>query len=174
MSGFLRPEAIATLHRWREVIIAAAALVLGTLLLFQVGYVLKGIGLVAVLASASYVILAIRRVRFAGASDGPGVVTIDEGQIAYFAPQIGGTIDRAALTELRLRNTDGIFSWFLVSETHALAIPHDAAGADQLFDMFSALPGLSTVTLLEALGSSTRGSITVWRRDNRPVLTALR
>ena len=116
--------------------------------------------------------------KFAGSADAPGIVTLDEGQIAYFAPNFGlnfgGTIDIAELTELRLRNDKGRLSWFLMTQTHALAIPHDAAGADQLFDSFSALPNLTPATLLRAVNATQPGTITVWRAATAPGLTALR
>ena len=178
MSGFLRPEAVALLTRWREVIGGIIALGVGLILVLQIGYVQQGLGFGLIVVAFGYIVLALRRLRFAGAADAPGVVSIDEGQIAYFAPSIsgtiGGTIDRADLTELRLRNDHGRLSWFLVTDTHALAIPHDALGADQLFDAFSALPDLGPATLLQAIQSKHQGTAVVWRRRGRPGLTALR
>ena len=174
MSGFLRPEATASLLRWREVIGGAVALAVGILLTLQVGYVQQGLGLTLCVTSAAYIVLALRRLKFAGSADGPGLVTLDEGQIAYFAPSIGGTIDIAELNELRLRNDHGRLSWFLMTDTHALAIPHDAAGADQLFDVFSALPNLSSTVLVRAVKSAQPGTTPVWRSTAAPGLTVLR
>lgn len=174
MSGFLRPEAIAALHRWREVIAGTIALATGALLFTQIGYVQQGLGLILGVTALGYIILALRRMKFAGTADAPGIVTLDEGQIAYFAPDFGGTVDIADLTELRLRNDKGRLSWFLMTQTHALAIPHDAAGADQLFDSFSALPNLTPATLLRAVNATQPGTITVWRAPHAPGLTALR
>lgn len=178
MSGFLRPEAVALLTRWREVIGGGVAVMVGGLLVMQIGYVQQGLGIGLIAVALGYIVLALRRLRFAGAADAPGVVSLDEGQIAYFAPSIsgtiGGTIDLSDLRELRLRHDHGRLSWFLVTDTHALAIPHDAAGADQLFDAFSALPDLGPATLLQAVQSKHKGTAIVWRRKGGPALTALR
>ena len=174
MSGFLRPQATAVLYRWREIIAGGVALGGGLLLTAQIGYVQQGLGWFLCVLSVGYIVLGLRRLRFAGSADAPGMVTVDEGQIGYFAPNIGGHIDIAELLELRLRNDQGRLSWFLITPTHALAIPHDAVGADQLFDVFSALPDLSSMVLVRAVKSARPGTTRVWRNTAVTGLTALR
>lgn len=172
MSGFLRPEAVARLRQWREVLAGLVGVALGIWLATGVGYVQQGLGAALTLFAAGFTLIALRRLRFAGRADAPGVVKIDEGEITYFAPElitpygtpVGGAIARAALTELRLRTQDDRHAWILISSEQILTIPHDATGADQLFDMFSALPDLAPGQLIAALNSAQPGTITVWSR----------
>ena len=50
-------------------------------------------------------------------------------------------------------------------------IPVDAAGAEALFDAFTALPGLGAKRLLAARQTLRTGTQTLWRRDDFPDLT---
>jgi hypothetical protein len=52
-----------------------------------------------------------------------------------------------------------------------LVIPVDAAGAEALFDAFTALPGLGAKRLLAARRTLRTGTQTLWRRDDLPALT---
>ncbi|MCT4683827.1 MAG: hypothetical protein N4A39_08850, partial [Roseicyclus sp.] len=72
MSGFLRPEAAATLTRWREVLVALAVMALGLWIAARPGLILQGAGYALMLAAAVALIPAIRRARFAAEGQGPG------------------------------------------------------------------------------------------------------
>lgn len=175
MSGFIRPQVRAKLWRWREVIGGGVVVLLGVWLGQRPGPVNQLVGATLTFVAIAFIFLAWRRVRFTGRDDAPGVVSVDEGEIAYYGPQIGGAIARDSLTEVRLRNTSGRLSWFLITETgEALSIPHDAHGAELLFDAFAALPGLSSETLLRAITDLEPGTQTVWQRAGRSGLTRLR
>jgi hypothetical protein len=174
MSGLIRPEVRVQLYRWREVLATCAAVLFGLWALGAPGPVLKGIGAVAVLTGAALTVIAVRRVAFTSKGDEPGVVSIDEGQIAYFGPEVGGAISVPSLSEIRLRSEDKRFSWFLVTDAgEALAIPHGARDASLLFDVFAGLPGFDVDFMLRMLRARQPGSITVWRRQDARGLTSL-
>jgi hypothetical protein len=112
------------------------------------------------------------------------VVEVDEGQISYLGPAFGGSISTPELVELRLLTAGGRRMWRLKqADGQALLIPVEAVGAERLFDAFSALPGLDTQALVEALDARAasgtgatqlaRGpdSRVIWKRSARVVLT---
>ena len=174
MSGLIRPEVRARLVRWREVIASCGAVLFGLWALGAPGLVLKGIGAVAVLTGTALTVIAVRRVFFTGDGDEPGVVSIDEGQIAYFGPEVGGAVSIPSLSEIRLRREDKRSSWFLITDAgEALAIPHGARDASVLFDVFAGLPGFDMDYMLRQLRAAGPGSITVWRRPDARGLTSL-
>jgi hypothetical protein len=174
MIDLIRPEVRNRMVRWREVIASGGVTLFGLWALGAPGPVLKGVGVVAVITGAALTVIAVRRVAFAGSGDEPGVVSIDEGQIAYFGPEVGGAISVPSLSEIRLRNDDQRFSWFLITDTgEALSIPHGARDASLLFDVFAALPGFDMDEMLRQLRATQTGSVTVWRRPNVRGLTSL-
>ena len=80
------------------------------------------------------------------------MVEVDEGQIAYFGPQVGGAVGLPDLVEIRLITMRGRRLWRLKqSDGQAMLIPVEAAGAERLFDAFAALPGMDTAVLVAAL-----------------------
>ncbi|MQY42394.1 hypothetical protein GG681_07045 [Epibacterium sp. SM1969] len=163
--SFIRPEARAALWHWRELIAAAA---LG---LFGLRWVLWSFGFwqVAgwVLIAAAIVIAVVggQRLRFRLGGAGPGVVRVDEGQIAYFGPLTGGAVAASELERLRLDHTSKPAHWLLEQPGQApLAIPVNASGADALFDVFSSLPGLKTERMLEEMHRSGPHQVVIWER----------
>ncbi|ANB35627.1 hypothetical protein JMM63_14635 [Rhodovulum sulfidophilum] len=172
--SFLRPEAVAALSRWRE-LIASGAVALGGLWLFGLGgYFFQALGLLALGLGLALGFVAIRRARFRIAGDGPGLVRVDEGQITYLAPQGGGFV---ALSEIRaiemVFDETGARGWRLTQTRFpAVTIPASARGAEALFDVFMALPCANPRTILSALDRSPEdGPVTVWSRIVRPALT---
>ena len=160
MADFLRPEARALLLRWREPLLAAALMALGLWwaltsygLMFWIGW-----GLVALALAWGFA--SLQRLRFARGGGGPGVVTIDERRVIYMGPHHGGIAELDLLGRLSLENGR---LWRLALVTgDILEIPADAEGADALFDVFAALPGLRTEALLSALKARHPGSVTLW------------
>ena len=167
----IRPDALAALRRWREAIIAGCVIVLGLWLGLSPGPVVEGVGYVLALIGVLMMILALRRIRFARPGDGPGVVTLDEGRIAYLGPYYGGAVAIRDMTRLSLRRATGGQTWVLTHPEGVLAIPVNALGADQLFDAFSALDGLNMPHLLRALRETTPGTVTLWQADRPVALT---
>lgn len=170
MSVF-RPEALAALKRWREAIIAGGVILVGLWLGVSPGPVVGGVGYVIAAIGVALLVLALRRIRFSRPGDGPGVVTLDEGRIAYLGPYHGGTVAIRDMTRLALRRAPGGQTWVLAHPDGVLTIPVNALGADVLFDAFSALDGLNMPQLLRALGDDTPGTVTLWTTERPPALT---
>ncbi|MDR7123791.1 hypothetical protein [Pseudotabrizicola sp. 4114] len=179
----IRPEVQAALWRWREVALGAVVLALGLWLIRLGGYLLVPLGAVVGLAGVALAVLAWRRLRFVAAGEAPGVVQVDEGQVSYMGPQVGGFVSLRDLVELRLIGIRGRRLWRLKqADGQALLIPVEAAGAEALFDAFSSLPGLSSAGLVAALaptpGTGSRAVLAggenrvVWRKAGRGVVTA--
>jgi hypothetical protein len=172
MSGFLRPEAAATLRRWREVLAALAVIALGLWIAARPGPIVQGFGYVLIALAALAMIPAIRRARFAAGGQGPGVVQVVEGRILYMGPVTGGAVSLGDLTSLSLRRDHtGDAAWILHEPGTLLVIPVDASGAEALFDAFTTLPGLGAQRLLAARQGSRMGEQTLWRRATPLALT---
>lgn len=171
MNGFIRPEAQASLRRFAEVILAGAAGLFGAWLLWLGGYVLFPLGLVVIALAALWALQALRRARFARSVAAPGVVEVDEGQVGYLGPVFGGYLSLPELVEVKVIVIHGQRLWRLKqADGQALLIPMRATGAERLFDAFSALPGMDTQTLVEAVEDGGSEGL-VWRRSARPDVT---
>jgi hypothetical protein len=179
----IRPDLRADLWRWREVIGAGAVVALGLWIALPGGWVLVPVGLLVAALGAGLAVQGWRRLRFAQGSDAPGVVAVDEGQISYMGPQLGGFVSVPELEELRLITLRGRRLWRLRQvDGQVLLIPVDAAGADGLFDVFATLPGMDMAALLAALApqgdGGGRGLVTgeqmvvIWRRAGRGMARA--
>ncbi|MBF9045062.1 hypothetical protein HKCCE4037_17095 [Rhodobacterales bacterium HKCCE4037] len=173
MSGFFRPEAMAALSRWKEVLGALAVIAIGLWIALRPGgVILAGFGYVLIGIGAAFLVPAIRRARFNTGNEGPGAVQVDERRILYMGPVTGGTM---ALDDLRVLSVrrDGAdqVAWVLADTTQLLVIPVDAVGADALFDAFAALPGLNVERLIRAVQSRTKGSQQLWTRERPVALT---
>lgn len=173
----IRDGARQALWRAREVIAGAGGLLAGLWIAAQGGYLLVPVGLLLAAGGVALGLLGLRRMRFAGGGDAPGIVTVDEGQVAYMGPQVGGFISLVDLVEIRLMRLRGRRMWRLKqSDGQALLVPLDAAGAEALFDAFSSLPGLSSGSLVAALDPERQGpglvtdvveNRVVWQRAGR-------
>jgi hypothetical protein len=151
----IRPEALAALRRWREVILAACLALLGLWLATRSGPIPLSAGLALLALSAAWALWSWRRMRFAQDIAAPGFVEVIEGEVRYFGPSFGGAVSLSDLTELRLMTLHGRRLWRLKQrDGQALLIPVDAAGAEALFDGFTALPGLDMAAVLAALSPS--------------------
>ena len=172
MNGFLRPEVVALLTRWREVIGVACVLALGLWIAARPGPVVQGFGYVLVAGAVLALIPAVRRARFVSDGQGPGVVQVVEGRILYMGPLTGGAVSVGDLTSLALRrDPDGNAAWILSEPGQMLVVPVDAVGADALFDAFTTLPGLGAQRLLAARQGSRFGEQVLWRRASPLALT---
>ena len=177
----IRPDLRERMERWSEPALGAAVLALGLWTATRGGWLLAaGGGRVAALG-AGWLVLALRRLRFRGQGDAPGLVELDESRITYMGPQIGGSISLDELTEIRLLSLRGRRAWRLrQADGQVLLVPLDAAGAEVLFDAFSSLPGLSSAALVAALAGDSApsgqslpardgGDRLVWRRQGRGI-----
>lgn len=148
----IRPEALAALRRWREVILATSLALIGLWLATGHGALLPGAGLVLIALAAAWALSAWRRLRFAQDIAAPGFVEVVEGEVRYFGPTFGGAVSLDDLTEIRLLTLRGRRMWRLKqADGQALLVPVDAAGAEALYDGFTSLPGLDMGAVLAAL-----------------------
>lgn len=148
----IRPEITATLARYREAFAAGVIVLAGLWLVSLGGYVLVPLGAIVTAIGAVLTLTAFRRARFAQTVAAPGMVELDERQVSYLAPELGGFISLDELVEIRLLVMQGRRMWRLKqADGQALLIPVDAQGAETLFDVFAALPGMDTAALVLAL-----------------------
>lgn len=173
MSGFLRPETRKWLSRWGEPAAAAVVALIGAWLLWR-GYafydmVLEGIGLLLLLLGLAAFWAAYRRSQFGVSGLGPGLVEVTERRISFMTAAGGDFVDITAITRLEIRTTLAFGRvWVLKqSEGATLFIPLDATGSDELFDAFSALPGIDPKRLIAAVNSTGDGRDVIWRSTPR-------
>lgn len=163
----IRPELRAHLWHHRESYAAAAFLATAAWVGTRGGWLLAGIGIVAGVFAAVWLMLALRRARFARPITDPGLVDLDEGRIGYFGAGgavLGGYIALEDLAEIRLLNLQGSQVWRLKAQDgQALLVPVAAAGSDKLFDAFAALPGIDMGALTSALTTRIPAQ-SLWRR----------
>ncbi|QQA42541.1 hypothetical protein [Pelagovum pacificum] len=169
MRDLIRPEVRTVLRKWSEVILAGLIALVG--LWWGLGSfgIVRWIGWTLVVVGAGLAVAALQRMRFAQGGGGAGIVTIDERRVVYYGPFDGGVADFDLLSRLELDpGASGEASWRLTSETgETLAIPVNAEGADGLFDLFAALPGIHTEEMLEALRNRPDRSVVVWEAPQR-------
>lgn len=164
--SFIRPEAKAALWRWREILVALAVGLTGLGWVVGHGGLLGWTGAVLLIAGAVLAIVGVQRARFRTGAGGPGLVLIDEGEITYMGPLTGGTVSAPDLERLALDPTARPAHWVLDQPGHPpLMIPVNAEGAENLFDVFSALPGLRTERMLAELQGKSAHPVVIWERQ---------
>lgn len=182
---FIRPEVRAAFWRLREVLVTAALGLFGLWLIALGGWVLIPIGLVILALAVPLARHALARLRFQQAVGAPGIVELDEAQLGYLGPEVGGYISLNEAVELRLVTMHGRRLWRVKqADGQAMLVPVDATGAGQLFDAFAALPGMDVTALAGALdrptapGASSQdltlagpGMQVIWRRPAAAGLT---
>ncbi|MCC7321872.1 MAG: hypothetical protein IT542_12960 [Rubellimicrobium sp.] len=154
MSDFIRPEVAAFLRRWRGILLAFGLGAVGLRLAFvSPGAISALLGWIAVVVALALVWSTAQRMRFDGASgEGPGMVEVVEGQIAYWGPQGGGFAALGEISAIALATRGADRAWVLSTPGQAdLVIPLGAAGAADLFDAFGTLPGLTGAALVGAV-----------------------
>lgn len=164
--SFIRPEARAELWRWREVLTGIGLALLGLSWISGPGGLLGGIGWAVVAIASIVVVVGVQRARFRTGNGGPGVVLVDERQITYYGPLTGGVIATENLEKLTLDPTAKPAHWILDQHGQPpLHIPVTAEGADDLFDVFSTLPGLQTQRMLAELTGTGGLPVVIWERN---------
>lgn len=163
--SFIRPEAQATILRWRETALGGVVLLLG-LYWAAGGGILKWVGVCVTLAGGLLIYTGLQRARFLSGKGGPGIVTVDEGEISYYGPISGGVTSISDLSLLMLDPSQTPPVWVLQQNgSPDIAIPVNAEGADALFDAFSALPGIRTEHMLSSLNSSPDHPVVIWAKS---------
>jgi hypothetical protein len=163
--SFLRPEALAALRRWRETALALVAASFGLWLTLRGGVFYGVLGAVVIAASLGLALTAWRRLRFGIGGAAPGLVQIDEGAIAYFGPETGGIVALSELEQVEALTEEGRLAWRLTqSDGRGVTIPAEARGAEALFDVLAALPGVTPGQILAVRQSPPAGRRRIWRR----------
>ena len=168
--SFVRPEAKAAMWRWREILVAAAMMLVGISWIGGPGGLLGWLGWVLIVVSVALTVIGIQRGRFRNGAGGPGVVSVDEGQISYLGPLTGGVVAARELERLALDPTTRPAHWVLEQpDQPSLHIPVNAEGAEALFDVFSSLPGIKTEQMLSELSGRAVHPVVIWERHpSRP------
>lgn len=165
----IRPELRAHLIRQREAYVAALALAASLWIGTRGGWVLAAMGLCLAALAAGWLVLALRRARFARPVSDPGVVDLDEGRIGYWGiggSVLGGTMALEDLVEIRLLILKDSQFWRLKSrDGQALLVPVAAAGSEKLFDAFAGLPGIDMGAMAAALDRRLTAQ-SLWRRPS--------
>ena len=179
--AWVRPEVTDLIWRGREVIWAGLVVAAGGWLISLGGLVLVPVGAVVACVGATLAVTAWRRMRFEQATLAPGIVELDEAQVGYLGPDLGGFLSLQELVELRLLSLRGRRLWRLKqADGQALLIPVDAKGAERLYDAFANLPGMDSAALVAALdpeslpagGALTLAAQTrvIWRRAGQGIV----
>ena len=164
----IRPEAARTLRRWREPLVAAGLVALGTYWGLTSHGILGWVGWAMVFAGLGLGAVAVQRLRFGQGGGGPGIVTVDERRVVYWGPHGGGVADLDLLAQLELSPGTTGPVWRLTAEMgESLEIPANAEGAGALFDVFAALPGIHTGEMLHALNHPPEGPLTIWESGSK-------
>lgn len=173
--SFIRPEAVATLRRYGEPVFFA--IIAG--FCFWKGATLLGAGswfgllpMAIFMISSLAVVGTIERalVSRRSGSNGPGVVSIQEGRISYFGPDGGAVLAFDALISVDITTNDlGPWEidlhWVLSDEIgQTVAIPASAANAEALLDTLGGLPGFDNMAVVVAMGSTENANFRIWRR----------
>ena len=187
--SFIRPQAAATLARWREAGLALCAVGLGLWIMQLGGWFFAGLGAGIAAISAAVALLALRRMRFQQPANDPGIVQLIEGQLSYLGPTVGGFMALDDLTNLSLIWAPARASeraepdlpqlgpqqlgqktrmWRLCAQDGTvLLVPVAARGADRLFDAFASLPELGSQRLAAAMAQRQPGpALLLWRRPH--------
>ncbi len=162
MSGFVRPEISDAVYRWREIVVGLPTAAIGLWLAATSYGALFLIGCGFAAGGAALVVAGIQRGRFRSAERAAGVVQIDERQITYFGPFGGGAV---AVEDVRSIAVDPERKWVLTDASHqTLTIPMGAEGAEELFDAFTALPGVTGRALIEAKENPVSQRTIIWEK----------
>lgn len=165
-NDFLRPEVRALLWRWRDLLGALAVVALGLWWGLRGSGIVQWLGYLLIAGGGIWAIAGVQRGRFHQDGHGPGVVQITERRLSYFGPLDGGVMDVGDVIRLEF-DPDGYPAphWVLhAGAGQRLAIPVNAAGADDLFDVFGALPGMRTRAVLDVLADPPDAAVVVWEK----------
>lgn len=172
--SFIRPEVTTLLHRWRGILTGAAIALLGLWWVLTSTGLLGWIGWAVIAAGLALAFTGLQRLRFATGRGGPGVVSITEGQVAYFGPLTGGVVALSELSRLDIDHSGKPAHWALHQPGQpVLTIPLTAENAEALFDVFAALPGLSMERLLSQMQPRGAQITVLWQRDAPPARLTL-
>ncbi len=160
--SFVRPEVLATVRRYREALSGSLFAGLGLWLMLDGIGARFWFGSLVAMFGIGLVVAGIPRARARLGGGGAGVVDIDERRITYFGPVSGGAM---ALGDIERIAVDPGRRWVLTSDKgDQMTVPMTAEGADQLFDAFTALPGMSQATLVRVIEREVSARRVIWQK----------
>ena len=167
--SFLRPEAVASLVRWREALIGAAAAAFGLWWLVDEAGARMILGGALFMGGVCLAVVGMRRARFRTKGNGPGIVRVKEGQLVYFGPETGGVVATSDITRIEfVALEEGPPHWVVSHGAGApLHIAVDAVGSDALYDVFAGIPGLDTRALVRSQRDRPPGRHLIWAASDR-------
>lgn len=167
MAEFIRPEAKATLWKYREALFALGVAAFGIWVIVIGHGVVPWIGAVFVLLGAVLLVAGVQRARFRQGDNGPGVVQITERRLTYFGPLNGGGIDVGDIMSVGFDPTGHPAPYWVLRDPQnaEIAIPVSAKGAEMLFDTFALLPGMQTDAVLQVLETPPNQRVVIWSRS---------
>lgn len=168
----IRPEIRAALARWQEVLTGGALALAGLWLFGRGGLFFQGLGAAIAAGGTGWAVQGLRRLRFRRPGQGAGVVDVLEGQISYLSPHPGrgGFVSIPEIAGIALLSRGGERAWRIAqAEGPAVLVPVDALGADRLFDIFAALPGMDMPGLIAALDAPGDADRLIWTRPRHRV-----
>jgi hypothetical protein len=162
----IRPELMAPLRRWSEVLTGLGIAIFGLWAMQSRDQFFQLLAGLVVLAGLALAFAGWRRLRFQKDGQAPGIVQVLEAQISYFGPETGGFIGAGELVELHLLS-DGP-AWRLIGQDGTrLDVPVAAEGAQALYDIFAALPGIEMGRVLAALDAPVGQAQALWLHPSR-------
>lgn len=175
----IRPEARATLWRWRDVIAGALVLSLGLYWGLGTGGILSWIGYAVTVFGMVIISTGLQRGRFlrSGEARSTGVIELDERQLTYFGVGAGVVVPLGAVTKIEIETNDrgpmedDIFWRFTMGaegDSGLARIPASALGHEKLFDVLSAFPGADYEKVIAASGSTDKSRFLIWQKSMRP------
>lgn len=171
--SFMRPEALATLTRWREALAGSALALLGIWIMARQGGFYFGAGALMSLLGLGLMFTGLRHALFRTDQSAPGIVEVVEGRITYLGPLLGGTVALDDVRAITYRLTKGgeAFWRFDSNDAQPLIIPAGAQGVEKLLDACTVLPRLDPGRMVRAVQMRTAGSLAVWQHPARDALT---
>lgn len=172
--SFLRPEAVATLLRWRELAVGLAATGLGLYWALGDAGLMRWIGGAFIVGGLAIAREGFSRAQRPADGGGAGVVVVDERQVTYLSGLGGGAVSIDGLHLVEVETTaagpgaSDLFWHLYQGDTH-LVIPGDAEGAAQIFDALAALPGVNYQAALTAASSTDAARYVIWRSADTPL-----
>ncbi len=164
--SFIRPEVQQTFWRWREAFVGTGVVALGVWMAGEGRGALVFLGALVMIVGIGLIVAGWQRARFRRGRNGAGVVQVTEGQITYFGPITGGAMAVASISEVVLnpRPRAGPVWELRAPGVDPIHIPANAQGAEALFDVFGALPGLETEAMLSRFEDPGDTPSVIWTR----------
>jgi len=168
--SFVRPEVMNALWRWRETLVGAFIALCGMYWAVAQTGILAVVGTSLAIVGALIIFAGVQRTRFRTGTGGPGVVQVHERLVTYYGPYDGGSVSIDSLEAVELDpKAQPAAEWILteVGSDNPLRIPTNAENAEALFDVFAALDGIKTESMLSKLSEKPGECVTIWMQSQR-------